>query len=410
MSKKSTKITKPKRKNNGEGSIMQLKTGRFMGKIMIGRKADGSPNRPTIYGQTLAEVVNKINELKYEFNHGIYVEPNRTKFGEWLLLWLETYKQKKLKARTYDSYETQINANIIPAIGHIPLKDLNTNLIQQFYNDLYDDGNKLSSASVRKIHQIINSALIKAQAIDMIVKNPAAGVELPPLEPKLVKAFTVSEQEAFFVAAKDSDYCNAYIFAVNTGVREGELLPLCWSDIDFVNSRVSITKTLIYVRDRKGTSGNGYILKVQDSTKTKAGTRSIPLTESYLRILKEMKLKNSSKSQLVFPSRKGTFIEPRNFQRCFQNICKKAGLVGFNCHTLRHTFATRCFEYGIVPHVVKKWLGHKRLSHTQEIYTHVMPDKENEAIEKLERGTSNRKANIHANFEAPISNPFLTQF
>lgn len=96
MSTISTKIKKSKRKNNGEGSIIQLEDGRFMGKIMIGRKANGKPNRPTIYGQTQAEVLAKINELKYEYNHGIYVEPNRTKLGEWLLFWLKTYKQKNL--------------------------------------------------------------------------------------------------------------------------------------------------------------------------------------------------------------------------------------------------------------------------------------------------------------------------
>lgn len=223
----------------------------------------------------------------------------------------------------------------------------------------------------------------------MIVKNPAVGVELPPLEQKLVKAFSTAEQGAFFEAAKDSDYYNAYLFDVNTGIREGELFPLVWDDIDFINGRVRISKTLIYVKDRKNTSGKAYELKVQDSTKTKAGIRSIPLQKSCLNMLKEVKLKNGLKSQLVFPSKNGTFIDPRNFQRCFQNICKKAELEGFNCHTLRHTFATRCFENGIDVQVVSKWLGHKKVSHTQDIYTHVMPDKEKEAIARLEKGTFN---------------------
>ncbi len=46
---------------------------------MLGRKADGKPNRPTIYGQSQADVLAQINELKYEYNHGLYVEPNRMK-------------------------------------------------------------------------------------------------------------------------------------------------------------------------------------------------------------------------------------------------------------------------------------------------------------------------------------------
>lgn len=386
ISKTSNK-TKSTKRRNGEGSIQELENGKFMGKIMLGRQPDGKPNRKSVYGKTQAEVLNKINELKYEYSHGIYIEPNRTKLGEWLIFWLKTYKQKKIKPRTYDTYESQINANIITSLGHIMLKDLNTNHIQHFYNKLYDDGNGLSSATIRKIHQIINSALKKAQSIDMIGKNPATYVELPVFEQKLVKAFSREEQEAFFEAAKGFDYYNAYLFDVDTGIREGELLALNWKDIDFQKGLVHINKTLVFVKDRKSKSGKVYLLQVQDSTKTKAGTRTIPLTKRCLTILKELKLKNGFKSQLVFPSRKGTFIDPSNFQRCFLTICKRAGLEGYSCHTLRHTFATRCFENNINVKIVSKWLGHKKISHTLDIYTHVLPDKDMEAIEMLENGT-----------------------
>jgi integrase len=378
-----TTKTKVKRRSNGEGSITKLKNGRYMGKIMLGRKADGKPNRKTVYGETQTEVLKKINELIYEYNNGLYVEPNRLKFGEWLLIWLRTFKKKKLKARTYDTYESQINARIIPVLGHLSLKDITSFHIQDFYNELGD--NDFSSATIRKTHQIINSALDKAQEQKMIRFNPATSIELPPLEQKPVRAFSRDEQTIFFEAAKLYSYYEAYVFAVDTGVRDGELFPLTWSDIDFEKGYVQINKTLIVVKDREKKSGNSYILKVQDSTKTKAGVRKIPLTKRCLRMLKELKLKNGTKGQLVFPSKNNTFINPRNFLRCFKTICKKAGLDdSFNCHTLRHTFATRCFEKGIPVKIVSRWLGHKKVQHTLDIYTHVMPDEEKRAIERLE--------------------------
>lgn len=373
------------KRSNGEGSITRLENGRYMGKIMIGRLPDGSPNRKTVYGDTQVEALEKINELKYEFNHGLYVEPNRMKLGEWLPIWLKTFKKKKLKARTYDTYESQINAHIIPVLGNLSLKDLTTFHIQDFYNVLGDDG--LSSATIRKIHQIINSALDKALEQKMIRFNPAVSVELPPLEQKPVMAFSREEQAIFFEAAKDYSYYEAYIFEVDTGVRDGELFPLTWRDIDFEKGYVQINKTLIFVKDRENKSDNSYILKVQDSTKTKAGIRKIPLTKRCLRMLKELKLKNGGKSELVFPSKNGTFISPRNFLRCFKTICKKTELKDFNCHTLRHTFATRCFEKGIPVKIVSRWLGHKKVQHTLDIYTHVMPDEEKQAIERLENDT-----------------------
>jgi len=373
------------KRSNGEGNILKLENGRYMGKIMIGRLPNGNPNRKTVYGDTQAEALEKINELKYEFNHGIYIEPNRMKLGEWLPIWLKTFKRKKLKARSFDTYESQINAHIIPVLGNIALKDLTSFHIQDFYNELGD--NDLSSATIRKIHQIINSALNKAQEQKMIRFNPAESVELPPLEQKPVRAFSRDEQAIFFEAAKGYSYYEAFIFEVDTGIRDGELFPLTWKDIDFEKGYVQISKTLIFVKDRENKSGNAYILKVQDSTKTKAGVRKIPLTKRCLHMLKELKLKNGSKSELVFPSKKRTFINPRNFLRCFKTICKKTGLKDFNCHTLRHTFATRCFEKGIPVKIVSRWLGHKKVQHTLDIYTHVMPDEEKQAIERLENDT-----------------------
>jgi integrase len=379
---KTTATTKGKKRNNGEGSIQQLENGKFMGKVMLGRKANGKPNRKTVYGLSQQEVLKKINELTYEYNHGIYVEPNRMTLGEWLKFWLKTYKRKKLKARTYDNYESLIAVRIIPALGGLALKDIAPFHIQDFYNQLGDDG--FSAATIRKTHQIINSALDKALEQQMIRINPAKSVEVPSLEQKPVKAFSREEQATFFEAAKSYSYYEAFIFSVDTGVRKGELLSLTWDDIDFDNGYVSINKTLIFVKDRDNKSDNTYILKVQDSTKTKAGVRKVPLTKRCLHMLKELKLKNITKSPLVFPSKNGTYINPRNLLRCFETICEKTGLEGFNCHSLRHTFATRCFEKGIPVKIVSRWLGHAKVSHTLDIYTHVMPDEEKKAIERLE--------------------------
>lgn len=151
-----------------------------------------------------------------------------------------------------------------------------------------------------------------------------------------MKAFTKDEQAAFFETAKGYSYFEAYVFAFDTGVRDGELFPLKWRDIDFEKGYVNINKTLIFVKDRANKSENAYVLQVQDSTKTKAGVRKIPLTKRCLHMLKEMKLKSGGKNELVFPSKNSTYMNPRNFLRCFKSICEKAGLEDFNCHTLRH--------------------------------------------------------------------------
>lgn len=397
-----------RKRNNGEGSICKLKNGKYRGKIMLGRLPNGKPNRKTVYGDTQKEVIEKMNTLKYEYNHGLCIEPNHMMLKEWLSIWLPTFKKIKLKERTYDTYESQINTHITPLLGNLELNEITTFHIQNFYNKLIDNG--LSSATIRKIHQIINTALDKALEQKIIRSNPAKGVELPPIEQKPVMAFSRNEQAVFFKTAKRYSYNEAYIFAVNTGVRAGELFSLTWEDIDFEKGYVQINKTLTFVKDRENKSKRAYSSKVQDSTKTKSGVRKIPLTKGTLQMLEELNLKNGADNKLVFPSKKGTFINHSNFLRTFKTICEKTGLIGFNCHTLRHTFATRCFENQINPLIVSKWLGHKKVEHTLNIYTHVMPDEEKYAIEKLENDIKSLEMTPPENV-SPTSenNPIMTQ-
>jgi len=162
-----------------------------------------------------------------------------------------------------------------------------------------------------------------------------------------------------------------------------ELLALTWDDIDLKNGTVSINKTLSFVKNRKDTTGNKYILIVT-KPKTKASIRKIPLTPRLHKLMAEMKLKSKNTSNLVFPSKTGGYIDPSNFQRAFHSVVEKAGIEKCSCHILRHTFATRCFEKGIPAKIVSKWLGHSRVGHTLDIYTHIMPDVEKEAILLLE--------------------------
>jgi integrase len=370
------------RRGNGEGSITKLKNGLWMGRVTVGRKKDGKLDRKSLYGSTRAEVSAKMIALQNELQTGSYISTDMT-LGQWLTTWLKDYKLINLKPKTYDVYETQVNCNIIPDIGDLVLKDLKQQDLQRFYNKKYNNGNGLSGATIRKIHNIISSALNQAVDNDLMHKNVSKNVQLPKLVKPEVKAFTLQEQNLFFEAAKEYRLYNAFVVNIDTGLRSGELLALTWKDVDLVNGMIRVNKNVINVKNRDEDAKTKNKTIVQDSPKTEASNRTVPLTKRSLDILKEMY--KGKTSNIVFPSEKNTYISLRNYQRTFYKILEKAGLEKCSPHVLRHSFVTRCFEQNVQTKVISEMVGHAKLAHTTDIYTHIMFDIKRDAVNALDK-------------------------
>lgn len=262
-------------------------------------------------------------------------------------------------------------------LGQITLKDLNPLQIQKYINE---KSKTLASATVRKQFNILNSSLEKALANDMISKNPCRHIELPVLEQKEIKAFTQEEEQSFLEHSKGDRLYILFVLALDTGLRLGELLALTWDDIDFDNSEIKVNKNLIFVKDFKGKSPNKNTLVVQDTPKTKSSIRKVPVTVRAMELLQKYK----SDRNLIFCTRTGNFISPRNVERSFVRIAEKAGISKCNFHSTRHTYATRLFELGVPVNVVSKLLGHAKASITSDIYISVIPQLKTDAIKALD--------------------------
>jgi integrase len=301
------------------------------------------------------------------------------RLGKWLVFWLNNYKRLKLKTKTYEVYETQARCNIIPSLGNIPLKDLNSLQIQQFVNTM---SQKYAPATVRKQYNIINSALEKAVANDMITKNPCKHVELPVLEQKTIKAFTIDEEYMFIENAKGDNLYKLFIVALDSGLRLGELLALTWNDINFETAEISVNKNVVYAKDYEGKTKNKNIIVVQDSPKTKSSIRKVQMTQRTIKLLRE--LREHTSTIIVFATQTGNYLNPRNVERSFVRIANKAGISSCNFHSLRHTYATRLFNLGVPVNVVSKLLGHSKTSTTIDIYISVLPSLKNDAVKALD--------------------------
>jgi integrase len=148
-------------------------------------------------------------------------------------------------------------------------------------------------------------------------------------------------------------------FALHTGMRQGEILCLKWSQVDL--NRKSVTLLVTKNKDK----------------------RTIPLNLTVLKLLKD-KSRVVNISGYVFVSKAGTRIDASNLRRAFNSAEERAGIENFRFHDLRHTFATRLVQAGVDLYVVKQLLGHKSIAMTMR-YAHHYPESLRFGVEILDK-------------------------
>lgn len=386
-----------KRKNaNGEGTIYKIqsgpKRGRWIAQITVGTNPDtGKPKRKSFYGKTRGEAKEKMEDYRDQMDQGLELEAAQgMTFGEWLLQFLELYKKPTLRTSSYESYTMNARNHIIPKLGDIYLPDLNTAAIQALYNKL---NKKLQPATVHKIHNIIDQAIDKAVEVRLLAWNPAKATERLPVKNRKGEAMPEGSLNKFLdEVAKLTDRWRAgMLLLIGTGLREGEMLALEWTDMDLEEGFVDISKTL------STTKTNG--LEV-NPPKNDASNGRVPLPQVVVDALKKHKisqlvwaLKQGSKFMnktedgrpiYVFASEKGTYTWPRNFHRKYSETLKKAGIPHIKLHSLRHTFATKLIEEGEDIRVVQELLRHANIKTTASIYAHVTPKAQKKAANKMD--------------------------
>ncbi len=174
-----------------------------------------------------------------------------------------------------------------------------------------------------------------------------------------------------------------YLLAIHTGLRQGELLGLKWSDVDLDRGPPQVR------RIRSAAKGAPTFTTPKNNK-----SRSVGLTAHAVQTLRdhrkrqiEERLKYAGLWQetgLVFTSTIGTPLNRHNvFRRSFKPLLRRAGLPDIPFHALRHSFATLMLSGREHPKVVQEMLGHSRINTTLDFYSHVLPDMQKEAVDRL---------------------------
>lgn len=383
--------SKKPRNANGEGTIYQCQSPtskhykKWIGQITIGTNPNtGNPIRKSVYGKTRPEVKEKMRDIMEELGKGIDLQAHYL-FSEWITGWMEDYKKMNLRLSTWENYATNIKTHIMPTLGHIYLRDIKPGDIQRLYNKMRKE--KKAPATIRRCHQIIRSCLEQAENNKIISWNPCKSTTLPKLDQKEVRALTPEEMDRLLKQLNNDRWGTAFLCLLGSGLRAGELLALRWQDVDTGEGTIKVVQSLVRTK-----SEGLYV----DDPKTDKSKRTIPMPKPLIEAMKKYKAyhaaieikagdKYDKTTDLIFCTKHGKPIVPRNFIRAFYAVKKKANIPKeVNLHALRHTYATRLLEQGEDIKVVQELLGHADIKTTGNIYAHVSTDLKKKAANRLD--------------------------
>lgn len=386
---------KEKRKDN-KGRVLKKGESQRPDLSYMYRWVNKEGRRDCIYAKTLDELRKKEEQINKEISIGI----SRTNItlNEQIEIYFAT--KVNLENSTLENYLFYFNHSIKNSkLGKMRIIDIRKSDILLFYNYLYRE-KKYKPGTIKILQKIIRPALQLACDDDIIFKNPANNCTKDYSESQEKKyALTFSEEAEFLNRIQERPrmkrYYPMYAIILKTGLRISEAIGLTWNDVDMEKRQININHQVQY---RK------YGEKIQfyaNTPKTKAGIRTIPMTEEvhklfveqrkiWLQTKKDPNFSVDGYSNFVFVSNmSGKCMRHENVRRMMRTIVamnteREIQLPEISPHILRHTTCCRLAEAGCDIKVLQYIMGHEDIRTTMKVYNHVDDERVKREIDKLE--------------------------
>ncbi|NDL60979.1 site-specific integrase [Phytoactinopolyspora mesophila] len=397
---------------NGEGSIFPYRNG-FAAYAWVVRP-DGRRMRKYVYGKTREIVHEKWIKLQQDAKQGPMTSTDMT-VADYMTYWLEEVIKPNKAPLTYATYETFIRLYIVPGLGAEKLSRLQVQprKVQKWLNAVAATcqccaqgkdaarhperrrccalerpeccENLLSPRSLSDIRTCFRSALSNAIDDELITKNVAKSIKLPTVRKPKRKRWT-SEQARQFLESARSDcdpFYAAYVLVLVMAMRKGEVLGLLVDAVDLDAGELGIEHQLQRVRRQL----------LHRETKTEASDDTLPLPGIASTALSQrLARRDRDREQageawqefgLMFCTRYGTPIEPRNFNRAWDARCRKAEVPKISVHDGRRTCGSLLADLDVHPRVAMRILRHAQFAVTMEIYTEVSSEATQAGLKRL---------------------------
>ncbi|MBD8036618.1 site-specific integrase [Solibacillus sp. A46] len=329
-------------------------------------------------------------QIKYEIDKGTFQKKSYDTYGELYVLWIENYKNN-VEASTYRKTLGIFKNHILPVMKDYRIEKITIDICQKHVNE-WAQKFKNYRATISYAAKVLDFAIKRG----IIQTNPYNLVDMPTAitkrkvmqqEEKEENFYTKNELNNFLTCLKsENDFKKYTLFHVlaYTGMRKGELLALKWTDIDFENHEITVSKAIsldynnkIYLKSTK--TGKTRIISIDSNT------------ENILMQWKKQQMKDcmvlgfnaKSKTQLVFSNKYNSYMQPSLTQKWLKKITDTHKLKAITTHGFRHTHCSLLFEAGVTIKEVQDRLGHTDVQTTMNIYAHVSPERKTSAIDKF---------------------------
>ncbi|GLI36183.1 tyrosine-type recombinase/integrase [Desulforhabdus amnigena] len=303
-------------------------------------------------------------------------------FKEAADLWLHGYIKPLRRETTFERYSDMLKRHVLPTLGSTPINEIARKDVRELLLSVRAKG--LSKASVCLVRDVMSGVFNHAIDDEIIEVNPVLGVvkrlNLSRDKQEEVEPLTKEEVGLFLETCKQNrpEYYPLFLTAFRTGMRLGELLGLKWGDVDWNGKFIRVSRS----------AKRGKI------TPTKTGkNRRVDMSDQLMNVLKGLQTQRKREALkkghgvadgFIFLSREDEILSQNTVRNVFKGILRKAGLRDIRLHETRHTFASLLLTDGQSPVYVKEQLGHSSIQMTVDIYGHLIPSSNRDAVNRLD--------------------------
>lgn len=366
---------------NGEGTVFfDESKGKYKGQIIVGYYDNGRPKRKSVFGNNKTEVKQKLKQIELQIMTDEYVDETTVTIKQLAMQILDDkLNDNEIK---YSSYSRHLETvKMLADIYNTPIQKANETQIKEFLRKKLD----YSQSIINKIYGLLKIVFNEAKKRNIIKQNPMEHIKKPRSKQtrEKVRALTVDEQNKLCEILKNEDvtYSTQMLLSMFGGMRMGEINALTVDDINFTFNVLSINRTI-----SKGVKGEPFI---SQTTKTYAGIRNIPLTAEINKLLRTHIETLGITEGYLFTNKNGKLLTTNQVNMELRRALEKYDIIDtsvkgtVSCHSLRHTYATRCIEAGMQPKVLQKLLGHTDIKTTLNTYCDAFDNYTDENIEKV---------------------------